>query len=143
MLPELTAEADAIAHLREWAASGGSVVKALFGDPDGSGLSLLWAWYGPHYALPRHSHSGDCLYFVHRGEIRMGNTVLGEGDGFFAPSGAPYAYAAGPDGVEVLEFRNVCSLDMRITESLPRWEQIIDVVRANRAEWAAAAPDHA
>jgi hypothetical protein len=138
MMSMPTMEPDASEQMVEWATSGGQIVKVLFGDPQGSGMSLVWSWFGPGFTLPRHSHSGDCLYFVHRGAVHMGNTVISAGDGFFLPASAPYAYSAGPEGVEVLEFlefRRVCSFDMRITESLARWDQILDVSRANKERW--------
>ena len=133
-----TMEPDAPDQLVEWALSGGHVVRTLFRQPDG--MSLVWSWFGPSYALPRHSHSADCLYFVIAGEAHLGNRVVGAGAGFFVPADAPYAYSAGPDGIQILEFRNVDSFDMKITESLPRWDAIIDVVRANSEAWQAAAP---
>ena len=126
----------------EWGASPGHVVKVLFGDPDAGGMSLVWSWFGPHFVLPRHSHSADCLYYVTKGELHLGNRVMGSGEGFFVPADAPYAYSAGPDGVEILEFRSTSTFDMRITESIPRWSQIVDVVRTHRDQWAAEAPTH-
>ncbi len=72
------------------------------------------AWFGPHYVLPRHTHDGDCLYYVERGSLSMGSQTLHAGDGFFVPSDAPYAYEAGPEGVVVLEFRNCTSFGMQI-----------------------------
>ena len=78
------------------------------------GFSLVRAWFGPHYVLPRHTHDGDCLYYVVAGSLKMGSQVLDAGDGFFVPSDAPYAYEAGPDGVEVLEFRSCTSFGMKI-----------------------------
>jgi hypothetical protein len=143
MMSMPTMEPDATEQFMEWVGAGGQVVKVLFGDPEGSGMSLVWSWFGPGFVLPRHSHSSDCLYFVHRGEVRMGNTVVAAGDGFFLPADAPYAYTAGPDGVEILEFRGACSFDMRITESLGRWDQIVEASRANKDRWAAEAPSHA
>jgi quercetin dioxygenase-like cupin family protein len=140
-MPDMAPEAPQ--QLVEWATGGGQIVKVLFGDPDAGGISLLWSWFGPGYVLPRHSHSADCLYYVTRGELRMGATVLKEGDGFFQPSGRPYTYTAGQDGVEILEFRTSCPFDMRISESLPGWERILDVVRTNATRWAADASAHA
>jgi hypothetical protein len=105
-------------------------------------MSLVWSWFGPGFALPRHSHSSDCLYFVHRGEVHLGSTVLGAGDGFFLPDGAPYAYSAGPEGVEILEFRGVCAFDMKITESLGRWGQIVETSKANKDRWAEEEPSY-
>jgi hypothetical protein len=122
----------------EWAMSGGQLVKVLFGDPEADGPSLVWSRFGPGYVLPRHSHSADCLYYVTRGELRMGRTVLGEGDGFFQPADRPYTYTAGPAGVEILEFRTTSPFDMQITESLRGWGRIVEAVRANRDQWAAA-----
>ena len=136
VMHSLTTEPDATEQLVEWIGSGGQIVKVLFGDPEGGGMSLVWSWFGRGFTLPRHSHSGDCLYFVHRGEVHLGNTVLSAGDGFFVPSDATYAYAAGPDGVEILEFRGVSSFDMQVTESLTRWAQIVDISRANKEQWA-------
>jgi hypothetical protein len=104
-------------------------------------MSLVWSWFGPNYALPRHSHSADCLYYVVRGEAHLGNRVVGAGGGFFVPADAPYAYTAGPDGIEILEFRNATSFDMQITESPARWEKIVEGVREHAAGWEAA-PEH-
>ncbi|WP_045878618.1 cupin [Pseudofrankia sp. DC12] len=134
-MPVLTPEAPE--QFLEWAMGGGQVVRVLFGDPESGGTSLVWSRFSPGYVLPRHSHSADCLYYVARGELRMGNTVLGEGDGFFQPADRPYTYTAGPDGVEVLEFRTTSPFDMRITESLAGWGRVVDAVRANRDDWAA------
>ena len=104
MMSMPTMDPPAPAELIEWATASSQVVKVLFGDPESGGMSLVWSWFAPHFPLPRHSHSADCLYYVSKGELHMGNLVVKEGEGFFVPSGAPYAYTAGPDGVEVLEF---------------------------------------
>lgn len=143
MMSMPTTAPDATEQMMAWGTGGGQIVKVLFDDPDGSGMSLVWSWFGPGFVLPRHSHSADCLYFVHRGELRMGNAVVSAGDGFFVPADAPYAYTAGPEGVEILEFRGVCSFDMRITESLARWDQILEASRANGERWAAEAVNYA
>lgn len=128
-------------QLMEWALSGGHVVKVLFQQGGDDGMSLVWSWFGPNYALPRHSHSADCLYYVVAGEARLGNRTIPAGGGFFVPEGAPYAYTAGPEGVQVLEFRGVSSFDMKISESLPRWDRIVETVRANQEAWKETAPD--
>jgi hypothetical protein len=97
---------DAIAEMVR-AIAPGSAVTPLFAQGGTDGMSLVHAWFGPNFPLFRHSHPkyGDCLYYVVAGEIHMGSRVLKAGDGFFVPNGAPYKYRAGPDGVEVLEFR--------------------------------------
>jgi hypothetical protein len=142
MMSMPTMDTPASDEMIEWATSGGNVVKVLFGDPKAGGMSLLWSWFAPHYPLPRHSHSADCLYYVTKGELRMGARILGEGEGFFVPKDAPYAYTAGPEGVEILEFRSESSFDMRITESLPRWAQMVESVRSHRDEWQTESPNH-
>jgi hypothetical protein len=125
-------------QMTEWALSGGSDVRVLFrqGGEDGEdGMSLVWSRFAPGYPLPRHSHSADCLYYVVAGEAVLGNRRIGAGAGFFVPADAPYAYTAGPEGIEILEFRGASSFDMKITESLPRWDRIVASVRAQKGEW--------
>jgi quercetin dioxygenase-like cupin family protein len=122
------------------AREGGYVNKVLFGDPTGGGMSLVWLWYAAHYTLPRHSHDVDCTYYVVAGEAHMGNQVVPAGDGFFVPAGAPYAYSAGPDGVEVLEFRAASRFGIRITET--RWPHLLDLARQHGDAWEAATPAH-
>jgi hypothetical protein len=120
----------------EWREAGGQDVRVLFRQGGEGGFSLVWSWFGPNYVLPRHSHSVDCLYYLLSGELFLGNRRIEAGAGFFVPADAPYAYTAGPDGIEILEFRAADSFDMRISESLPRWERIVDAVRGNRDVWA-------
>jgi hypothetical protein len=124
-------------QMMTWALSGSHVVKVLFSQPDG--MSLVWSWFGPGYPLPRHSHSADCLYYVVAGEARMGNRTIEAGAGFFVPADAPYAYTAGPEGIQILEFRNVDRFDMQITEGLDRWDRIVDIVEEQRDTWQDAA----
>jgi len=101
------------------------------------GMSLVRAWFGPHYVLPRHTHDGDCLYYVVAGSLQMGSQVLGAGDGFFVPSDAPYAYEAGPDGVEVLEFRSVTSFGMKIPGGqVERLRRAGQVAEEHGDDWA-------
>jgi quercetin dioxygenase-like cupin family protein len=123
--------------LTEVATASGYVNQVLFGDPDGGGMSLIRLWYAPHYALPRHSHDVDCLYYVVAGEAQLGNRTVAAGDGFFVPADAPYAYSAGPEGVEVLEFRATSSFGIRVNESPGRWEQLAEIARTHREEWEA------
>jgi hypothetical protein len=128
------------AVLAEVAATSGYVNKVLFGDPESGGMSLIWLWYAPHYALPRHSHDVDCLYYVVAGEAHLGNRVVAAGDGFFVPADAPYSYSAGPEGVEVLEFRTTSTFGIRVSESPERWAQLAEVARTHRQDWAAKTP---
>lgn len=137
-MPEM--DPPALDQMMTWALSGGHVVKVLFQQGD-DGMSLVWSWFAAGYPLPRHSHDADCLYFVVSGEAHMGNRRIPAGGGFFVPAGAPYAYAAGPDGIQILEFRNVSHFDMQISEGLERWDRIVEAVQANGAAWKEAAAD--
>jgi hypothetical protein len=85
----------------------GNIVTPLFDQGGSTGMSLIHAWFGPNFPLFRHSHPklGDCLYYIVAGSAVLGSHVLKPGDGFFVPNGMPYKYRAGPEGVEVLEFR--------------------------------------
>lgn len=120
-----------------WALSGGQQVRVLF-QQEGNGMSLVWSRFEPGFPLPRHSHSADCVYYVLKGEARMGSRTIPAGAGFFVPEDAPYAYTAGPEGIEILEFRGVSTFDMRITESLERWAKIAEISAERSAEWQAA-----
>lgn len=122
----------------------GAVTTPLFwqGGPDG--MSLVHAWFGPHFPLFRHSHPkfGDCLYYVLSGQAILGSRVLEAGDGFFVPNGMPYKYKAGPEGVEVLEFRAGGGVDdapaMKLDESsLESIRSIISSAKEHHDEWEA------
>ena len=107
-------------------------------------MSLSHNWFGPNFPLFRHSHPrfGDCLYYVVGGELLMGNRKLGRGSTFFIPNGQPYKFAAGPDGVEVLEFRagggeDEASGTIVKENSLEAIQQIIDRSYEVDSEWQA------
>ena len=134
-MPELNPPAPD--QMMAWALSGGHNSRVQFEQGE-DGMSLVWSRFEPGFPLPRHSHSADCLYYVVSGDARLGNRVVPAGSGFFVPAGAPYAYTAGPDGIEILEFRSVSRFDMQITESVHRWDRIVEVVQQRRAEWQSA-----
>jgi quercetin dioxygenase-like cupin family protein len=109
----------------------------LFRGEGDDGFSLVKAWFAPHYVLPRHSHDGDCMYYVVEGSLVMGSQVIEAGDGFFVPSDAPYAYEAGPEGVVVLEFRTRTSFGMQIPGGqLERWRRMAVVADEHAEQWA-------
>src|SRR5215813_11933042 len=54
------------------AMAAGQRVTVLFKGAGPDGFSLVHAWFGPGFRLPRHSHSADCLYYVLAGEAHMG-----------------------------------------------------------------------
>ena len=117
----------------------GSEVKVLFKGQGPEGLSLVHLRFGAGYPLPRHSHSVDCLYYVTAGEAVMGQRVIKAGDGFYVKAGQPYAYHAGPDGVEVLEFRAATSFDITIfDQTVARWKPMVEAARAHHDRWVSA-----
>jgi quercetin dioxygenase-like cupin family protein len=115
----------------------GQLVKVLFKGAGPDDFSLVHARFEPGFRLPRHSHSSDCLYVVIAGEAHMGTRVLKPGDGFFIKADAPYAYSAGPEGVEVLEFRAATSFDIKIRDtSVEDWKPVADAVLEQGESWA-------
>ncbi len=120
----------------------GSVMKALFSKGRPGGVSLVHASFGPGNRLPRHSHSADCLYYDVRGEAIKGSRTVGAGSGFFVRADQPYAYRAGPEGVEVLEFRTETQFDMQVLDQpVERWEPIVAAANENQDRWLADAAD--
>lgn len=117
----------------------GAELRVLYGRPGDAGSpSLVHVWFKPNYPLPRHTHDVDCLYYVVSGSLTMGKQELCPGDGFFVPADAPYQYTAGPEGVEVLEFRNERAFDIKVTEDDPaRWDAMIRTVDEQREGWQA------
>jgi len=112
----------------------GQTVKLLFSAP---GFSLTYAWFKSGFPLPRHSHNADCLYYIVAGSLTLGTETLGAGDGFFVPCDAAYAYTPGPDGVEVLEFRNTDHFNIKfLAGSGAFWAKAVDTIRAERPGWA-------
>jgi hypothetical protein len=113
----------------------------LFSEPGEAGISLLYIWFKSGYVLPPHSHNCDCLYYVLGGELRIGSRVLHKGDGMFVPADHGYTYEAGPEGVEVLEFRNATRFNIVLKEGDgSRWERIAEVFRERAAIWEKEAP---
>lgn len=116
------------------------------GGPDG--MSLAHVWFGANLPLFRHSHPryGDCLYYVLQGEAHLGSQVLGPGDGFFVPNGMPYKYTAGPNGVEVLEYRAGGGIDgapgMVMNEpSVAAIRRLIETAAVHKDTWVDASPE--
>lgn len=122
----------------------GLAVTPLFSQDGPEGMSLFHIWFGANLPLYRHSHPalGDCLYYVVSGQLILGKRRLGPGSVFFVPKDMPYKYSAGPDGVEVLEFRagggkaGMPSVKLE-EQSLDSMQRIIDVARKQQPKWVA------
>ena len=116
--------------------AAGTRTEVLFLGEGSGGFTRVRARFQTGYRLPRHSHDSDCLYYVVAGSVVMGSLVLQPGDGFFVPADAPYAYEAGPDGVEVLEFRHATKFDIDVRDqTVERWEPIVAAAAANQEQW--------
>ena len=114
----------------------GDEVKVLFNIP---GFSLSHVWFKRDYPLPLHSHDCDCLYYVVAGTLKLGTEELGPRDGFFVPANAPYSYRAGPEGVELLEFRHATQFNFNVlAKSEAFWKRAVETVQARSEEWRTA-----
>ena len=66
---------------------------------------------------------------------------LGPGDGFFVGEDVPYTYTTGPEGVEVLEFRDTNDFNIRfMTKTAKAWTRIAEQVRERQEAWADEVP---
>jgi quercetin dioxygenase-like cupin family protein len=118
----------------------GSLARVIFSEP-ASGVSLGYVWFKENYVLPRHSHNADCLYYIISGEAHLGTEISGVGDGFFVPANGNYQYTAGPDGVEILEFRTADNFNFRFSgNSEAVWRRIAATAAENAEAWKAGPP---
>lgn len=116
----------------------GVTTKLLFSAP---GFSLTHLWFKSGAPLPRHSHNCDCLYYIAAGSLRIGTHELSKGDGFFVGAEVPYAYEAGAEGVEVLEFRASDHFNIKLMADNPAfWTRAAETVSAKAAAWATEGP---
>jgi hypothetical protein len=100
------------------------------------GFNFTYIWFKSHFPLPRHSHTMSCAYYILGGSLRIGNEVLGKGDGFFVGANTPYAYTVGQDGVEMLEVRHEECMDLKYwANSRAFWDKAVDACPSNRARW--------
>lgn len=114
----------------------GDEIKVLCQLP---GFSLTHVWFKEGYALPLHSHDADCLYYIIAGSLRMGTEELGARDSFFIPSGVPYTYKPGPEGVELLEIRHSNAFNfVNLAKGEAFWEKAVEATVQRREDWKTA-----
>lgn len=114
----------------------GDEVKVLVNIP---GFSVTNVWFKHGYPLALHSHNADCLYYIVAGTLKLGTEELGPRDSFFIPSGVPYTYKPGPDGVELLEIRTQNTFDfVNFSKGAGFWEKAAESVLQNRDKWKTA-----
>lgn len=116
----------------------GEEVKVLVSLP---GFSLAHAWMKKDYPLTLHSHDSDCLYYIVAGTLRLGTEELGPRDSFFVPADVPYTYRPGPEGVEVLEFRQETRFSfVNLSKGVGFYEKGALTCAANHDTWKVATP---
>jgi quercetin dioxygenase-like cupin family protein len=122
--------------------AGGTPIEAgatgslLFREIGEHGLSLGVVWFKSGFILPRHSHDCDCLYYITAGSLTLGSAKLSKGDGFFVPAGQAYTYEAGPQGVELLEFRNATQFNFEFKNNdEAHWDRVASAIRSHAEAW--------
>jgi hypothetical protein len=133
MSPLTPVESTGFGRMIEAGVVDGSDVQVLVNIP---GFSLVHLWFKKDYPLPLHSHDVDCFYYVIAGSLRLGTEQLGPRDSFFVPAQAPYSYRAGPEGVEVLEIRQVDQWSFKNHAKNPAFfDKAVETITANREAW--------
>lgn len=136
--PMTDVQQEGMAALAEMGMMEGGTVKLLYSRP---GMSLTYVRFKPGYALPLHSHSANCLYFIITGSLKMGTEELGPGDGFFLGTDVPYTYVPGEDGLELLEFRDSDDYDFKaIAKNAEYWKTLAKSMAQASAGWSDDAP---
>lgn len=129
---------EALGEFEREGGGAGQTVRMAYSRP---GMSLTHVWFKSGYPLPLHSHTGDCLYYLLAGSIRVGTETLGPGDGFFVGSDVPYTYETGPDGAEVLEFRATDWMNIRfMAKGKAAWDKTVGKLKAQRESWETEVP---
>ncbi|WP_077212137.1 cupin domain-containing protein [Bacillus dakarensis] len=140
-MPDLVmseATTEAVQRMIEKGFYTGNTTNVLINLP---GFSLVYAWFKSGFQLPVHSHNADCLYYVVAGEAILGNRRVKAGDGFFVPKDVFYSYTAGPEGIEILEFRHANLIDMVWRDSKPEyWDNVVDNIDKSQEKWKVETP---
>lgn len=61
--------------------------------------------YEPDAEIQVHAHDEDEIMFVRAGEMHVGNRVLQPGASIYIAGGTLYGFKAGPNGLQILNFR--------------------------------------
>lgn len=77
-----------------------------FHEPgDADTLQLFEIAYEPGAAIEVHAHLEDEIIYVVAGTMKLGARDLGPGSSVFVAGNTLYSFAAGPDGLRLLNFR--------------------------------------
>ena len=140
-MPFVGVDEDVMANFAKLSASVPNMVDAahteiLFRMPGENGMSLSRAWFKSGYITPRHSHNSDCLYYILSGEARFGSARLGPGEGIFIPANDGYVVEAGPEGCELLEYRNAAEFNIHFKDNdAGHWDRIARSLGEHMTGW--------
>ncbi len=119
----------------------GHRLRCLYRSPLPDGPSLCHMWLKSGFVTPRHKHDTNCIYYVLAGKLKLGNASAGPGEGVFVPEATVYSIEAGPQGLEVLEFRTDTAFNVFYTgNDEANWDRIVDAVSGNVMDWADQSP---
>lgn len=125
-------------QMREDSGPAGAAAMVLFSSET---MHVSYAWFKSGYPLPLHSHDADCYYLIVGGSMKVGNEVLGKGDGVMIPAGAPYTVTPLDEGVEFIEFRNSEDYDTNFrSKNDAYWDRVTEKRRERAAVWAEEGP---
>ena len=142
-MPVVGMSADDVAGMGAAMTAGleaGATARLIMAD-EATGMSLTYARFKAGFLLPRHSHDAHCAYYVISGQAHLGAAVLAAGDAFVVPANEFYSYMAGPDGVEIMEFRSATAFHFRFGRNDPGfWSKVLAATTAHADAWKNTPP---
>jgi len=119
-------EAD-IEIFQEGAALFGRHVKTSAFNFEGCGLHIGVFEFAPGLLTPLHSHPDDCVYYVERGSLLMGNREVRAGEGVLTRKNQPYGFVVGPSGARIIEFTTAPRHSVKVHErNMAGWKARLD-----------------
>ena len=101
-------------------------------DFEDCGMHLGVFEFAPGLAVPLHSHPDNCIYYVERGSVIMGNREIGPGEGFLTRKDQPYGFVVGPNGLRLVEFTTGPRTALTLHErQVARWKERVESAVAN------------
>jgi len=77
--------------------------------------------FSPNFAVDFHSHAADEIFYVVKGSLEFGKRSLGPGSSVLIPADTLYAFKAGADGLQMLNFRPRADSVYRTREQHIAW----------------------
>lgn len=68
-------------------------------------LQLFEVEFQPYAMVDVHAHDSEEIIYVVDGAIRLGKKLVGKGSSIFVTGNTLYSFAAGPEGLRILNFR--------------------------------------